>query len=90
MIFQDPMTTLNPVLRIDTQMIETIRAHETVSEKAARDRALRAGSAGEPRVEVEPVRVLRAGILTGDGGHAVGLACSHGCASWSRCAPAVR
>ena len=42
MIFQDPMTTLNPVLRIDTQMIETIRAHDTVSEKAARDRAERA------------------------------------------------
>ena len=39
MIFQDPMTTLNPVLRIDTQMIETIRAHENVSEKAAHDRA---------------------------------------------------
>ncbi len=30
MIFQDPMTTLNPVLRIDTQMIEAIRAHEKV------------------------------------------------------------
>ena len=27
MIFQDPMMTLNPVLRIDTQMIETILAH---------------------------------------------------------------
>jgi peptide/nickel transport system ATP-binding protein len=39
MIFQDPMTTLNPVLRIDTQMIETIRAHDHVSEKAARSRA---------------------------------------------------
>lgn len=39
MIFQDPMTTINPVLRIDTQMIETIRAHEKVSEKAARSRA---------------------------------------------------
>lgn len=39
MIFQDPMSTLNPVLRIDTQMIETIRAHEKVSEKAARARA---------------------------------------------------
>jgi peptide/nickel transport system ATP-binding protein len=42
MIFQDPMTTLNPVLRIDTQMIEAIRAHEHVSERAARDRARRA------------------------------------------------
>ncbi|APF37367.1 methionine ABC transporter ATP-binding protein [Chelatococcus daeguensis] len=39
MIFQDPMTTLNPVLRVDTQMIEAIRAHEKVSERAARDRA---------------------------------------------------
>src|SRR5438477_8090420 len=28
MIFQDPMMTLNPVLRIDTQMIEAILAHE--------------------------------------------------------------
>src|SRR5690606_23691996 len=33
------MTTLNPVLRVDTQMIEAIRAHEKVSERAARDRA---------------------------------------------------
>jgi len=39
MIFQDPMMTLNPVLRIDTQMVETIRAHERVSAKAARGRA---------------------------------------------------
>jgi peptide/nickel transport system ATP-binding protein len=39
MIFQDPMSTLNPVLRIDTQMIETVRAHEKVSEQAARARA---------------------------------------------------
>jgi len=38
-IFQDPMTTLNPVLRIDTQMIEAIRAHADVSERGARDRA---------------------------------------------------
>ncbi len=39
MIFQDPMMTLNPVLRIDTQMIETITAHEAVSKEAARERA---------------------------------------------------
>ena len=30
MIFQDPMMTLNPVLRIDTQMIEAIQAHDPV------------------------------------------------------------
>ncbi len=39
MIFQDPMMTLNPVLRIDTQMIEAITAHERVSQRAARARA---------------------------------------------------
>ncbi|MES0884355.1 ABC transporter ATP-binding protein [Roseibium sp. SCP14] len=36
MIFQDPMMTLNPVLRIDTQMIETILAHRKVSRAEAR------------------------------------------------------
>ena len=35
MIFQDPMMTLNPVLRIDTQMIETVQAHATVSRGGA-------------------------------------------------------
>ncbi|TAH50076.1 MAG: ABC transporter ATP-binding protein [Betaproteobacteria bacterium] len=39
MIFQDPMMTLNPVLRIDTQMIETVRAHRRLGRAAARDLA---------------------------------------------------
>ena len=39
MIFQDPMMTLNPVLRVDTQMVEAIHAHEKVSAMAARTRA---------------------------------------------------
>ena len=39
MIFQDPMMTLNPVLRIDTQMVEAIQAHENVSRAAALERA---------------------------------------------------
>jgi peptide/nickel transport system ATP-binding protein len=39
MIFQDPMMTLNPVLRVDTQMIEAIQAHAKVSRRVARDRA---------------------------------------------------
>jgi peptide/nickel transport system ATP-binding protein len=39
MIFQDPMMTLNPVLRIDTQMIEAILAHEKVDRQTARRRA---------------------------------------------------
>ncbi|MGD1924415.1 MAG: ABC transporter ATP-binding protein [Paracoccaceae bacterium] len=39
MIFQDPMMTLNPVLRIDTQMMEAIQAHEAVSRTEAWTRA---------------------------------------------------
>ncbi|MBF9235176.1 ABC transporter ATP-binding protein [Microvirga alba] len=39
MIFQDPMMTLNPVLSIETQMVETVQAHEKVSRKEARARA---------------------------------------------------
>ena len=49
MIFQDPMMTLNPTLRIDTQMIEAVRAHEHVSAAAARARSLQVlGKVGIP------------------------------------------
>ncbi len=52
MIFQDPMMTLNPVLRIDTQMIETVLAHERVPEAEARARARDAlGMVGIPSPE---------------------------------------
>jgi oligopeptide/dipeptide ABC transporter ATP-binding protein len=40
MIFQDPMTSLNPVLRIEEQLIETIQAHREVTKEAARTRAI--------------------------------------------------
>ncbi|MGH1427890.1 MAG: ABC transporter ATP-binding protein [Arenicella sp.] len=42
MIFQDPMMSLNPVLRIDTQMIEAITSHVKVSRKEALERARQA------------------------------------------------
>jgi len=49
MVFQDPMMTLNPVLRIDTQMIEAITAHERISKEEARQRARDAlGQVGIP------------------------------------------
>ena len=52
MIFQDPSMTLNPVLRIDTQMIEAVQAHNRVSRKAARARALEVlGKVGIPSPE---------------------------------------
>jgi oligopeptide/dipeptide ABC transporter ATP-binding protein len=40
MIFQDPMTSLNPVYRIGDQIIEQIQAHEDVSKAEARDRVV--------------------------------------------------
>ena len=40
MIFQDPMTSLNPVYRVGWQIAEQIRAHENVSKQAARARVI--------------------------------------------------
>jgi peptide/nickel transport system ATP-binding protein len=52
MIFQDPMMTLNPVLRIDTQMIEAIQAHTPLPRAAARAKARDAlGMVGIPSPE---------------------------------------
>ncbi|MEW6548097.1 MAG: ABC transporter ATP-binding protein [Spirochaetota bacterium] len=40
MIFQDPMTSLNPFLRVSTQMIETIVLHQGLDKKAAKEKAI--------------------------------------------------
>ncbi|MFP4207430.1 MAG: ABC transporter ATP-binding protein [Wenzhouxiangella sp.] len=40
MIFQEPMTSLNPVYRIGEQVAEVLRQHEGLSRRAARDRTL--------------------------------------------------
>ncbi len=40
MIFQEPMTSLNPVYRIETQMTEMLLAHEKLSKKEAHERCL--------------------------------------------------
>jgi peptide/nickel transport system ATP-binding protein len=40
MVFQDPLTSLNPLYRIGDQIVETIRAHVDVPEAQARERAI--------------------------------------------------
>src|SRR3546814_14406040 len=40
MIFQEPMTSLNPALTIGTQLMETVLRHKRVSKTAARERAV--------------------------------------------------
>jgi oligopeptide transport system ATP-binding protein len=40
MIFQDPMTSLNPVITIEEQMVETIMAHREITKDNARARAI--------------------------------------------------
>ncbi|MGY3428254.1 ABC-type dipeptide/oligopeptide/nickel transport system ATPase component [Bradyrhizobium sp. F1.13.4] len=40
MIFQEPMTSLNPVMRIGDQIVEAVRLHRNMSSKEARDIAI--------------------------------------------------
>jgi oligopeptide/dipeptide ABC transporter ATP-binding protein len=52
MIFQEPMTSLNPVTRVGAQVVEAIRLHESVSAGAARARCLELfGRVGIPDAE---------------------------------------
>ena len=40
MVFQDPSTSLNPVMRVESQLTDGLRRHRSLSKKEARDRAL--------------------------------------------------
>ncbi|OCA84257.1 peptide ABC transporter ATP-binding protein [Bacillus sp. FJAT-27225] len=40
MIFQDPMTSLNPTMKIGTQIMEGLIKHQNMSKQAARERAI--------------------------------------------------
>ncbi|MPY94905.1 MAG: ATP-binding cassette domain-containing protein [Acidimicrobiia bacterium] len=55
MVFQDPMTSLNPVMKIGRQLTEGLRQHLKLSRSAAKDKALELlGDVGIP----EPARRL--------------------------------
>jgi oligopeptide/dipeptide ABC transporter ATP-binding protein len=60
MIFQDPMTSLNPTLTIGTQITETIRRHYDVSQKQANKKAIEL---------LEEVRIPRAAERLADYPH---------------------
>ena len=51
-IFQDPLTSLNPLLRIGDQLTETILAHKSLTRRQARERAIAwLGEVGIPSPE---------------------------------------
>ena len=53
MVFQDPLTSLNPLRTIGDQLIETIQMHLPVSDKEARRKAI----AGLEEVGIDPGRI---------------------------------
>ena len=79
MIFQEPMTSLNPVLPIGRQLTEAIRAHRPVGARAARAAAIAALKAvriAEPERRLSPVpaRALRRHAPARDDRHRAGAA----------------
>ena len=78
MIFQDPMTSLNPTIKIGDQISETVRLHRGATNVQARERAIEVlGLVGMPRpaerVEQLPASVVRWHAPAGDDRHGAGL-----------------
>ena len=69
MVFQDPMTSLNPVLRIGEQVEETIKAHREIDTAGARARA------------TELLRLVGIAATPNDGSSAIRTSSAAACAS---------
>ncbi len=78
MVFQEPMTSLNPVFTIGDQIIETIRAHENISPRDSFTRAVemlaRVGNslAGQAHERLS-APALRRAAAAGDAGDRAGV-----------------
>ena len=74
MIFQDPMTALNPVFTVGDQIVEVIRLHSSVTKQGAWERAvdlLNLVGVPDPKARCDPVsaRVLRRNAPAGHDRH---------------------
>ena len=82
-IFQEPMTSLNPVYTVGEQIAESLRLHEGLSRKDAMDRAVRDAEAGaHPHARAArarlPAPVLRRHAPARDDRHRAGLQAAAG------------
>src|ERR671933_115145 len=79
MIFQDPMTSLNPVYKVGSQICEAIRTHDNVDAKGARSRAvelLRQVGIPNPEARVDSYPHEFSGGMRQRAMIAMGLACN--------------